>query len=497
MEKTQQQESEALFQWNAWPSIGSIVPLGLQHVVAAIVGVVTPALIVASACGMTEAQETTLIQAALVLSGIITILQAFPIVGRLGSALPIVMGTSFAYVPALQSVGVQFGYGAILGAEIIGGVVALVFAVFLKPIRKLFPTIVTGTVIFTIGVSLYPTAIRYMAGGQGTEIFGTPAAWIVAIVTFAVVFALNNFGKGIFKLGSLLFGIIVGVLVSIPFGMLDLSSVDSAGIVAFPQIMPFQIEFVPAACATIAIVFIVNCVQVIGELTSTTVGAMDRDPNNKELSGGIFSVGVMAIVGAFIGGMPSSTFGQNVGIVLTNKVINRYVIAFAGVLFVVAGMVPKLSAVLVAIPQPVIGGATVSVFATIAMNGVRLITQGGLTPRNSTIAGTSVALGLGIEQVAGCLAGTGMPDWVGTVFGSSALVVATLMAIMLNLILPKEEPTIQLSVDEKKAEDMAIGIEEAVGAGEPPKNVPAIGVDAHGVVVSPDEPIASEAVGKE
>ena len=481
--QTHTQEEQALFQWNAKPKIGSVLPLGLQHVVAAIVGVVTPALIVASACGMTDAQETTLIQAALVLSGVITILQAFPIFGRLGSGLPIVMGTSFAYVPALQSVGVQFGYGAILGAEIIGGVVALLFAVFLKPIRKLFPTIVTGTVIFTIGVSLYPTAIRYMAGGAGTEIFGTPAAWLVAIITFVVVFTLNNFGKGIFKLGSLLFGILAGVLVSIPFGMLDMSAVGTAGIVAFPQIVPFQIEFVPAACATIAIVFVVNCVQVIGELTSTTVGAMDRDPENKELSGGIFSVGVMAIVGAFIGGMPSSTFGQNVGIVLTNKVINRWVIAFAGVMFVVAGMVPKLSAVLVAIPQPVIGGATVSVFATIAMNGVRLITQGGLTPRNSTIAGTSVALGLGIEQVAGCLAGTGMPEWIGTVFGSSALVVATLMAIILNLILPQEKPTIRLSVEEEKAQDLGVQLE--VAAGNEPIDAPKIPVDAHGTVIEP------------
>lgn len=459
-------KDRALFRWNARPTLGSVIPLGLQHVVAAIVGVVTPAIIVAGVCGMDDVQKTMLIQSALIMSGIITILQAFPLFGRIGSGLPIIMGTSFAYVPVFQAVGIQFGYGAILGAQIVGGVVALLIAVFVKPIRKLFPTVVTGSVIFAIGVSLYPTAIRYMAGGDGTAMFGSVENWFVAIVTFIVVLVLGNFAKGIFKLGSLLFGIIVGVLVSLIFGMVDPSSVATEPWFALPAFMPFHMEFIVPACATVGIVFIVNAVQIIGEVTATTSGAMDREPDNKELAGAICSVGITGILGSFVGAMPSSTFGQNIGIVITNRVINRFVVLFAGIVFAAAGLIPKFSALLVLIPQPVIGGATIGVFAIIAMNGVRLITQGGLTPRNATVAGISIAMGLGISQVSGALSGPGMPDWASTVFGSSALVVATIMAIVLNLVLPKDEQSTKaepIVEDENDQDDDSL--EPRVGAG--------------------------------
>lgn len=447
------EKEEPLFRWNARPSLGAILPLGFQHVIAAIVGVVTPAIIVAGVCGMDDSQKTTLIQAALIMSGIVTVLQAFPLFGRIGSGLPLIMGTSFAYVPVFQAVGVQFGYGAILGAQIIGGVIAIVIAVFVRPIRKLFPTVVTGSVIFAIGVSLYPTAVRYMAGGEGTPLFGSAENWLVAIITFAVVLGLSNFGKGIFKLGSLLFGIIVGVIVSIPLGMVDPSAIVTEPIFAPPAFIPFHIEFIAPACVTVGIVFIVNAVQIIGEATATTSGAMDRDPRSKELAGAISAVGITGILGSFIGAMPSSTFGQNVGIVITNKVINRFIILIAGLIFFIAGLFPKFSALLVSVPQPVIGGATIAVFAIIAMNGVRLIAQNGLTPRNASIAGISIALGLGISQVSGALAGPGMPDWATTVFGSSALVVATIMAILLNLILPKDPVTKNSQPQEKEKHD--------------------------------------------
>ena len=433
------------------PKPSLLVPLSLQHVLAAVVGVITPSIIIAGVCGLTESEKTMMIQAALLLTAIATLLQLFPIFNRLGAGLPVIMGTSFAYVPTLQAIGGEFDMGTILGAEIIGGIVAIIFGIFVKEIRKLFPDVVTGTVIFTIGLSLYPTAIKYMAGGAGSKEFGSMKNWVVALCTFGVVLILSNFTKGIFKLGSLFFGMIAGYLLALAFGMVDFTSVtNTTAIVAVPQFMHFQIKFVPSACISLAIVYIVNSVQTIGDLTSTTMGGMDRVPTNRELQGGILTQGVMSIFGAFFGGLPTATYSQNVGIVTVNKVINRIVFLVAAVILMIAGFIPVFSAALTTIPQSVIGGATLSVFAQIAMTGVRMFTKDGLTARKTTVVGMSVALGVGITQVADCLSGPGLPGWINSIFGSSSVVVATIMAILLNLILPKEETAAETTEETKE-----------------------------------------------
>ncbi len=431
--------SDTVFQWNGIPQPGQLIPLGLQHVVAAVVGIITPAILVANTCGLSEAEKTLMIQVSLILTALATLLQLFPIFRRIGSGLPVIMGISFAYIPTLQAIGAQFDIATILGAEIIGGIVAIVFGVFVKWIRPLFPPLVTGTVIFTIGLSLYPTAVKYMAGGAGTEWFGNVKSWVVALITLVVVVILSNFTKGIFKLGAILIGMIVGYIVAYFAGMVDFSSVGTSAWFALPEVMPFEIKFVPSACVSLAIVYVVNAVQTIGDLSSTTMGGMDRMPTDKELSGGIIGQGIMSILGAFFGGLPTASYSQNVGIVTVNKVINRAVFTLAAGILLVAGLMPKFASLLTTIPQCVIGGATISVFATITMTGIRMITEGGFTPRKSSVVGLSVALGVGITQVSGCLAGEGFPEWVNTVFGSSSVVVATIVAIILNLTLPKEK----------------------------------------------------------
>lgn len=436
--------SASIFAYEGVPPVSQLIPLGLQHVVAAVVGVITPAIIISGSevCSLSAAEKTTLIQASLIVTALATLLQLFPVFRRIGSRLPVIVGISFAYVPTLTAIGGQFGLPAILGAELVGGLVAVVFGIFVKPIRKLFPPLVTGTVIFTIGLSLYPTAVRYMAGGNTAgEWFGGVRSWGVALFTFAVVIFLNNFAQGIWKLGSLLFGMIAGYIAACFAGIVDLSDVAGAYWVSLPQFMPFEIEFVPSAIVSLSVVYIVNSVQTIGDLTSTTMGGMGRIPTDQELSGGIIGQGVMSIAGAFLGGLPVASFSQNVGIVTVNKVINRAVFSFAASLLLIAGFMPKFASILTTIPQCVIGGATLSVFATITMTGIRMIAlDGEFTVRKSTVAGLSIALGTGITQVQGCLSGKGFPDWVATVFGSSAVVVTAIMAIILNLILPKDRP---------------------------------------------------------
>ena len=426
-----------VFQYEGVPPLGQMVPLGLQHVVAAVVGIVTPAIMIAGSCGITGADQTLLIQVSLLVTAVATLIQLFPI-GPIGSRLPVIMGISFAYVPTLQAIGQQFGLPEILGAEIIGGIVAILFGIFVKQIRVLFPPLVTGTVIFTIGLSLYPTAIKYMAGGVGKPDYASPKSWLVAIITFLVVLILQNFGKGVLKLGAILWGIIVGYVISIPLGLVDFSAVGQAGLFQVPTPMHFEIAFEPSAIVSLAIVYMVNAVQTIGDLSSTTIGGMDRMPTDKELRGGIVGQGVMSVVGALFGGLPTASYSQNVGIVTVNRVINRAVFVFAAVVLAVAGFVPKIASILTTIPQSVIGGATVSVFAMITMTGVSMITSERFDMRARTVVGLSVALGVGISQVQGCLAG--LPEWVALVVGSSPVVVTAIMAIFLNLILPKPNP---------------------------------------------------------
>lgn len=421
-----------------------MVPCALQHVLAAFAGIIAPAIIIASVYNWDPQTRTDIIQVALILSAIDTGLQAFAPFRRIGGGLPIVMGVSFAFLPAFQAMGADFTFGTLLGGEIIGGIAAILFGLFYGKLRRLFPPVVTGTVIFTIGVSLYPTAIKYMAGGVGTPLWGTPQAWGVALITFAVVFGLQNFAKGTLRLGSVFFGMIAGILVSIPFGILDLSNLGTAHeIIALPAFMPHQLEFAPAVCITMAVVYPMVAIQIIGDVSAACLGSMDRMPTERELSGAVVAQGVTSVLSAFIGGLPTSALGQSVGIIASNKVVNKWVFGIVAFVFIAAGIFPPLSALLTTIPQPVIGGATAGVFGTITMNGIRMFCREGLTQRATTIVGTSAVFGLGIWMATGSLAGAGMPAWITTVIGSNAITPAALMAIVLNLILPPAEPPAQ------------------------------------------------------
>ena len=427
--KQPSKEYASIFQLDGIPKFSQALPLALQHVVAMIVGCVTPAIIVSNVANLSTADRVILIQAALVVSALSTLLQLFPIGKKngfhLGAALPVIMGISFAYVPSMQSIAADYGVPAILGAQIVGGVVAFIVGAFVMQIRKFFPPLITGTVVFTIGLSLYPTAINYMAGGTSSPTYGSWQNWTIAFLTLVVVTVLNHFGKGIFKLASILIGIIVGYVVSLFFGMVDFASIGSAAAFQVPQPLHFGIMFEPSSCIAIAILFAINSIQAIGDFTATTSGSIDREPTDKELQGGIMGYGVTNILGALLGGLPTATYSQNVGIVTTTKVVNRCVLGLTAVILLAAGLIPKFSALLTTIPQCVLGGATVSVFASIAMTGMKLVMSEEMTYRNSSIVGLAAALGMGISQATAAL--STFPSWV-----------VTIVAVLLNIILPRE-----------------------------------------------------------
>ena len=442
---------EALFQLNGIPPLGMSVSLALQHLVAMIVGCVTPAIIIANALGLPQSERVLLIQVSLVMSAVTTLIELFPIGGKLGSGLPVMFGISFAYLPSMQAiVGGGGDIATIAGAMVIGGIVAAVVGVFVKKIRRFFPPIITGTVVFTIGLSLYPTAINYMAGGAGNTyevvvlrkgltsalVHGSWQNWAVAAFTLIVVMVMSNKGKGICKLAAILLGMISGYIVAAVFGMVDLSEVRDAAWFSLPRFMHFGIKFEFSACIALALLFAINAIQAIGDLTATTVGGLNREPTDQELQGGIVTYGLTNVLSAFFGSLPTATYSQNVGIVTTNKVVNRVVFALAGGFLLLAGLIPKFSAILTTIPQCVLGGATITVFSTIAMTGMKLIASETISPRNTTIVGLSAALGVGISQSSSAL--SQFPESITIIFGKTPVVIATIMAVLLNLILPQE-----------------------------------------------------------
>lgn len=432
----------SIFESDGVPKLSEAIPLALQHVVAMIVGCITPAIIVANVAGVSEADRVIMIQVSLVVSALSTFLQLFGIgtkTFRIGAKLPMIIGISFAYVPSMTAIAGTSGISAILGAQIVGGIIAVIVGLFVKSIQKFFPPLVTGTVVFTIGLSLYSVAVNYMAGGVGKDNYGSIQNWVIALITLAIVIALNNFGKGLVKLASILIAMIIGYIIALCTGMINFSSVASAGIFSLPQPLHFGITFDPAACVAIGLLFAINSIQAIGDFTATTSGAMDRLPTGDELRSGIIGYGFTNIIAALLGGLPSATYSQNVGIVTTTKVINRVVLGLAGVVILVAGLIPKFSALLTTIPLCVLGGATISVFASIAMTGVKLIFTEKMDFRNSSIVGLAVALGVGLSQAQESLAA--FPPAFTTVFGKSPVVVATIVAIILNVVLPKSKDT--------------------------------------------------------
>ncbi len=455
---------EALFRLDGIPPLGEAFSLALQHVVALIVGCVTPAIIVANAAGLAQADRVILIQAALTVSAVSTLFQLFPIRRkwlRFGAGLPIIMGISFAYVPSMQAIaGQEGGMAMIAGAMLIGGAVALIIGFFVKYIRRFFPPLITGTVVFTIGLSLYPTAINYMAGGAANTydlvvgvkglsealVYGSWQNWVVAIFTLVVVVTLNNFGKGILKLASILIGMAAGYLLAACFGMVNFAEISQAGWFALPQPLHFGIQFDLAACVTIGLLFAINSIQAIGDFTATTVGGLGREPTTAELQGGIVCYGALNMISALFCGLPTATYSQNVGIVSTTKVVNRIVIAMAAGLILLAGLLPKFSAILTTIPQCVLGGATITVFSSIAMTGMKLLTKDGLSSRSCAIVGLSAALGVGVAQASDSIAM--LPETVTIIIGKSPVVLATLVAIVLNLILPKEKKEQEEAIEE-------------------------------------------------
>ncbi len=436
--KAATEERGALFQLDGKPTFKEAFPQAMQHVLAMLVGNITPPMLIAGTCGLSAGDETLLMQAAMIIGGLTTLLQLFPVLG-FGMGLPSVMGVAFAYMPILTMIGTQYGIAAIFGSQLVAGFASIFIGMFLGRIRKFFPPIVCGTVVLAIGLSLYETAINYFGGGsaaQAAGTFGAPQFWILAIVTLAVTLACSLFGKGLLKVSGMIVGIVVGYAIALVMGgIVDFSDVADAAFFSVPLPFHFGLEFHLDAIIMMILMYVVQAVQTIGDVSSTAMGGFGRDATDKELGGAIKGQSICGMIGAVIGGLPTDPYSQNVGLICTTKVVAKRVFAIVGVIMLLAGVCPKLMALMATIPQPVLGGATVTVFAAITLSGIQLISEQPLNYRNRMIVGVALALGVGIETVPSIL--QFMPQLAQNILGSS-LMVAFLVVFVLNLIVPDD-----------------------------------------------------------
>ncbi|MDO5695170.1 MAG: nucleobase:cation symporter-2 family protein [Eubacteriales bacterium] len=428
-------QRDAFFTMDGKPSVLKSLPVAFQHVLAMIIGNIAPAIIVAGALGLSSTDKAVIIQYAMMAAGIGTLVQVFGF-GPVGSRLPLIMGLNFAFVPVIITIGSNYGFSAVFASMIFGGLAVILFGASIMKIRRFFPPLVTGTTVLAMGISLYPVAINYMAGGVGEASYGDWKNWLVALVTLAVVFILSEFGRGYIKVIAILIGIVVGYVLALPLGLVSFDGVSEAGVFALPAVLPFGMTFHPGAIFTMVIMYLVASVEIIGDISSLTIGGMEREATDREISGGIIGNGISSVIVSFFGGLPMATFSQNVGIVATTKVVSKRIISITGIIILATGFLPKFGAVMSTIPNAVLGGATLSVFAIISINGIRLIAKEPFTMRNCNILGIALAVGIGIAQVPAAL--DKAPVFFRTFFGSSPVIIATLIVFILNLIVPKK-----------------------------------------------------------
>lgn len=422
------------------PLLREAIPLGLQHIFAMFLSNIAVPIIVAKVVGISGKDLTVLVQSAMIMAGVATLVQCYPI-WKVGAKLPIVMGSSFGFLPTNISIASSFGISGLLGATFVGGLFASGLGFFIKPLRRFFPKVVTGTVVLTIGLTLLPTGITAMAGGSGSETFGSPKNWFISLFVMFIVLFLNQYGKGMTKTSSILIAIIIGYFVALMLNMVEFVAIREASWFSLPQPFYFPLVFKWGAIAPMLIMFIVTAVETVGDVTAITMGGSNREPTDKELTGAILANGITSSLAAMFNSLANTSFSQNVGMISFTKMMSRYIVAVGSVFLIAAGLIPKFGAMLSTLPQSVIGGASIIIFSQITLTGIGILTSEPITDRSKVIIGLSLVFGLGLTQVPDAM--VALPAFLATLFGESAIVIACLVALVLNIIIPAEESNSQ------------------------------------------------------
>lgn len=426
---------------NSMPPMGQAVPLGLQHVLAMFASNVTPSIIVAGAAGLAfgSAEQIYLIQMAMLFAGVATIFQTMGF-GPVGAQMPIMQGTSFAFVGVLAGISATQGLGVALTACIIGGLIHFALGSVIGRIRFLFPPLVTGLVILAIGLYLIPVGIKYAAGGaadfqMAAESFGSLKHWTVALTVIVVALLFKFKTSGALSNAAILIGLLAGYAVAAMLGMVSLAGFQKASWVTSIQVLPYGFEFSLGAVIAVTLVSIVSAVETVGDASATAKAGAGRDATDEEIAGATYADGLGTAVAGVFGGLPNTSFSQNVGIVGMTGVMSRHVVTIAGVILVICGLIPKIGALIASMPLPVLGGGVIVMFGMVAAAGMNVLSEVKMTRRNMVIIAISLTAGLGLNLVPTAV--QYLPG-IWKTLATSAVAPTAFLAIVLNQILPED-----------------------------------------------------------
>ena len=363
------EKDSLIYQLDGIPPIQTSIPLGLQHVLAMFVGNVAPIIIISGALKLPVEQKAFLIQCAMFVAGIVSLIQAFPL-GPIGAKLPIIMGTSFGFLAVCLSIAGKYGLPGVLGAALVGGIFQIVLGFFLKHIRKFFPPIVTGIVLLAIGLSLIKTGMTYFAGGAGAKDFGSIQNLLLGTIVLVTIVVIQYFAKGTLSKSSILVGLIVGYIAALMMGKISFASVGTASWFAIPRPLQFGFEFHLDAILSICVIYMVSTVETVGNVCGIAAGGIGRAATDKEISGSVVADGVGSIFAALFNVLPTTSYGQNVGIITMTKIVNRFTVATGAIFLIICGLFPKIGAVIAVMPSSVLGGAAVVMFSMMIVSGI-------------------------------------------------------------------------------------------------------------------------------
>ena len=411
------------------------IPFGLQHILAMFVANLTPITIIAAAGGLSQAEIAVLLQNAMFIAGIATLIQLYP-VWKVGSGLPIVMGVSFTFVTVLCTVASNYGYPSVVGAVLVGGLFEGTLGLLAKYWRKLIAPVVAASVVIAIGMSLFSVGARSFGGGYAED-FGSAQNLLLGTITLVVCLGWNCFARGYLKQLSVLVGLLVGYVVAILMGKVDLSVIFAGGFVSLPKLMPYQPEFHAGAILSVCIIFLVSAAETIGDTTAMVATGLNREIESKEISGSLACDGYASSLSSLVGCPPVTSFSQNVGLLAMTKVVNKFTIMTGAGCMILAGLLPPVGNFFASLPESVLGGCTIMMFGTIMTSGMQMLAKAGFNQRNVTIAALSLAVGVGFTAASEIDLWHIFPEIVQSVFSANVVAVAFVVSIILNLVLPK------------------------------------------------------------
>ncbi len=425
-----------IYQLDGRVPLGKAVPFGLQHVLAMFVANLTPITMIGAASGLTGEQIAVLLQNAMFVAGIATLIQLYP-VWRIGSRLPIVMGVSFTFVTILSYIGASYGYPTVIGSVLIGGLIEGTLGLLAKYWRKVITPVVAASVVTAIGYSLFSVGTRSFGGGY-TEDFGSAHNLILGTITLVTCLLFHIFAKGYLKQLSVLAGLVVGYVAALVTGAVDLSEVFSGGLISLPRLLPYMPQFHAGAIASTTIIFLVSAAETIGDSTAVVSGALGREIDTREISGSIACDGYASAISGLFGCPPVTSFSQNVGLINMTGVVNRFTIMTGAGCMILAGLLPPIGNFFASLPESVLGGCTLMMFGTILVSGIQMISKAGFSQRNVTIVALSLAVGIGFTSASETQIWSIFPQVIQDVFAANCVAVVFVMSIILSLVLPKD-----------------------------------------------------------